>query len=76
LPRHRDHNDAVGNLEPGQDPFGSQETILEYGLPFSRQYDAADELHRIRQIYAREAGSPGRPRAIAFNSHRSLRRVS
>jgi hypothetical protein len=76
LPRWTDPQKPVGNLELGQTAFGSQETITEYGLPFSRVYDGAEELARIRGIYAREAGSPSRRRpAIAFNTNRSLRRI-
>jgi hypothetical protein len=48
--RYVDPETARGNLPEGQTAFGSQETIIEYGLPFSRVYDRVEELHRIRGI--------------------------
>jgi hypothetical protein len=69
-----DPEKSTGNLEPGQTAFGSQETIIEYGLPYSRRYDAAEELDRIRHIYAREAAAPTRRAQPPFVRH-SLRRV-
>jgi hypothetical protein len=78
--RYVDPETARGNLPEGQHLFrssdGFSDTVVERGIPFSRVYDASEELWRIRrQIYPRPAGSPGRPRAsVAFNTHRSLRR--
>jgi hypothetical protein len=86
LARHRDHNDVVGNLAPegervvGEQPveyaprLGSQETITEYGMPYSRRYDAAEELDRVRAVWARSASMPSRPRPGGFRAH-SMRRV-
>jgi len=75
LPRHRDHNDLVGNLDPAQFMLtsGVSDAIVEVGLPYSRRYDPVEELGRIRQIFARQAAMPA-GRTIAFNAHRSLRR--
>jgi hypothetical protein len=64
----------AGERVEGEALFASQESIVEYGLPFSRVYDREDELWRIRAIWARQAAMPSRPRSIGFNSNRSLRR--
>jgi hypothetical protein len=70
-----DPQKSVGDLQPGQDPFGSQETIIEFGLPFSRRYDVQAELWRIRHIWRAEAaGARARPTRSAGFKHHSLRR--
>ena len=88
LPRDRDHELPVpaplapGERVVGEIPFRPEvfssfsDTIIETGLPFSRQYDAAEELDRIRQHYAREAAGAraSRPRPAPFRHH-TMRRV-
>jgi hypothetical protein len=77
--RWHDPEKDIGNLEPGQSAFPaalreqSCETIVEYGLPFSRKYDPVEELGRIRNIYAAEATTPPRRPQPPFRT-RSLRR--
>jgi hypothetical protein len=74
--RYVDPENAKGNLPEGQTLFaGVSDEVIEVGLAFSQIYDPVAELQRIRAIFARQAGSHARPRAVAFNQHRSLRRV-
>ena len=73
--RYVDPEKSIGNLPEGQFflTSGVSDAIVETGLPFTRVYAPAEELHRIRQIFARQAAMPA-GRTIAFNAHRSLRR--
>ena len=74
--RYVDPQKSVGDLPEGQSlSFGFSDLVVETGIPFSRVYDPAAELQRVRQIYRQQAaGSSRGPRAIGFNQNRSLRR--
>lgn len=77
MPRDRT-GDLVnsGERTPGEVVSGWSDSIVETGIPFSRVYDPAEELARIRrQTYPRPAGMSARARTVAFNSNRSLRRI-
>jgi hypothetical protein len=69
LPRHRDHNDVVGNLEPGQTLCGEPivETIPEGGY----SWDARLAEHARDNFFPRS--TPTRAPRPAFKT-RSLRR--
>jgi hypothetical protein len=69
LPRHRDHNDLVGNLAEGQKLFAP--AVVE--LPDGRSYTWEDELARIRAHNFNHAYSAPAYRPAPFR-HRSLRR--
>lgn len=76
MPRHRDHNDVVGNLAPAG-PRVAGEVVSQ--APYvevieGRAYSFEDELARQRDlsIHTRFSGPP-RPAPSPFR-HRSLRR--
>jgi hypothetical protein len=70
MPRHRDHNDVVGNLEPGQTLLG--EPIAEVIEGRSYTYEGELARQRVENFWPRRDPPPRAPRP-AFN-HRSLRR--
>jgi hypothetical protein len=71
MPRHRDHNDVIGNIPEGSP---TSAWAVERNLPLSRAYDGETELARVRAVLAREASMPERRVPQPFH-RRSLRRV-